>query len=96
MKKASIMGLLIALAALLVLPLKGTVGEENKDADKIAFVGASKCKMCHNLKKFGMFYDDWMQEKHAKAMDVLKDEEKKNPECLKCHTTGYGKPGGFV
>ncbi|HOJ59068.1 MAG TPA: cytochrome c family protein [bacterium] len=97
MKKSSIVGLLIGLTALLVIPFHVLkAGEESKDVEKIEFVGANKCKMCHNLKKFGMFHDDWMQTKHAKAMDVLNEDEKKNPECLKCHTTGYGKPGGFV
>ena len=29
-----------------------------------------------------------MKTKHARAYDVLSDEEKQKPECVKCHTTG--------
>jgi len=71
-----------------------------------SYVGASKCKACH-LKQ----YKSWEATKMAQAYEVLKPgaraEEKKaagldpdtdyssDPECLPCHTTGYGKPGGF-
>ena len=33
--------------------------------------------------------------KHAGAFKELTDEYSKNEKCIKCHTTGYGKPGGF-
>jgi mono/diheme cytochrome c family protein len=71
-----------------------------------AYVGAKKCKMCH-LKQ----YTTWETTRMAKSFEVLKPgaraEEKKragldpaadytaDPKCLGCHTTGYGKPGGF-
>jgi hypothetical protein len=49
------------------------------------------CRKCH-LRE----YRSWERTKHANAIDVLSDEEKQNPECLACHTTGYGQPTGFT
>ena len=36
------------------------------------------------------------ESKHAKNFSVLQGAEKTNPECVKCHITGYGKPSGFT
>lgn len=55
------------------------------------YIGTAKCRMCH-LKE----YKTWQKTKHAENFSVLQGDEQKNPDCLKCHTTGYGKPGGFV
>lgn len=83
---------------LLVPPAKG--------ADVPGYVGAKKCKTCH-LKQ----YNTWATTKMATAFELLKpgvrpDAKKKakqdpnkdythDANCLSCHTTGYGKPGGF-
>lgn len=72
-----------------------------------AYIGSKKCMTCH-IKE----YKSWSETKMAKAMDTLKPgaavEAKKaagldptkdytqDKTCLPCHTTGYGKPGGFV
>ena len=71
-----------------------------------SYVGASKCKACH-IKQ----YKSWAETRMAQSFEVLKPgaraEEKKaagldpdadytaDAECLPCHTTGYGEPGGF-
>lgn len=55
------------------------------------YVGASKCKACH-FKAFNR----WRKTKHAKVFEQLQGAERTNPDCLRCHTTGYGKPGGYV
>jgi hypothetical protein len=55
------------------------------------FIGAKKCRLCHMNE-----YKTWSESKHAKNFDVLEGAERANPDCLKCHTTGYGKEGGFV
>ena len=76
-------------------------------ANAAEYVGASKCKACH-LKE----YKSWKKTLMADSFENLKagakaDAKKKaglDPDkdythdegCLKCHTTGYGKPGGFV
>ncbi len=88
-----------AFAMLLILPSSG-------HADNRSYVGAKKCKACH-LKE----YTTWSATKMANAFELLKpgaraDAKKKAKQdpnkdfthdikCLPCHTTGYGKPGGF-
>lgn len=74
-------------------------------AAKPQYVGAGKCKMCHNTAKQGKIYDVWMATKHAQAFTVLASEEAKkigtakgiaDPQkadaCLKCHVTGHTAP----
>lgn len=75
------------------------------DAPTHAYVGADKCKMCHNAAAKGAQYTKWSESKHARAYQTLAGEEAKKlaaakgiadpqkaPECLKCHVTGYGAP----
>lgn len=70
------------------------------------FVGSKECKTCHFKQ-----YTSWKKTGMAKAFDVLKPNKsveakkkfnldpatdyRKNGECVACHTTGYGKPGGY-
>ncbi len=97
MKHSKRVILAIGLLAFIGLPICVTLSQDqNPETEKLAFVGANKCKMCHNLAKSGKFFDDWKDGPHAKAFEILKDAEKKDPKCQKCHTTGMGKPGGFV
>lgn len=56
-------------------------------AQDFKYVGASKCKMCHNKPDKGAQYDKWASSPHAKSMDALKGDEKTNPTCIKCHST---------
>ena len=72
-----------------------------------SYVGNKKCKMCH-IKE----WNSWSSTKMAQAFELLKPgvraEEKKkagleptrdytkDPQCLSCHTVGYGKAGGFA
>jgi len=71
-----------------------------------SYTGADSCKKCH-FKQF----NGWKKTKMAKAFDTLKpgnaaeakkkfnlDEKKdytKDAKCVECHTTGYGKAGGY-
>jgi hypothetical protein len=70
------------------------------------FIGSKKCKKCH-MKEF----KSWRDTKKAKTFDLLKpgqaseakqkanlDPAKdytKDEKCLKCHTIGFGEPGGY-
>jgi predicted CXXCH cytochrome family protein len=55
-----------------------------------AYVGVALCATCHaSEKKF------WDQTRHARAYATLSSESKEyNLDCVSCHVTGYGKPGG--
>jgi hypothetical protein len=72
--------------------------------EKAEYVGAAKCKMCHNSKKSGMQFTIWEGSTHSKAFATLASEEakavgqklgiadpQKSENCLSCHTTGGGK-----
>jgi hypothetical protein len=56
------------------------------------YIGVTKCSSCHFDK-----FQDWkkQQDKHAKAFDILPAAYQTDPNCLKCHTTGFGQPSGF-
>ena len=51
------------------------------------YIGAAKCKMCHNKPDKGAQYLKWSEAPHANAMKSLNAEEAKDPKCLKCHST---------
>ncbi len=55
------------------------------------YVGAKKCRLCH-LKQ----HKTWKQSQHASNFDALIGPERSDPDCVRCHVTGFGKPGGFV
>jgi NAD-dependent SIR2 family protein deacetylase len=60
--------------------------------DGSTFVGVEKCKGCHAKE-----YNDFSGRKFDRVWKILNMRgEQNNPQCLKCHTTGYGKAGGFV
>ncbi len=56
-------------------------------AQDFKYVGAAKCKMCHNKEEKGEQYSKWAAGPHAKAMASLKGADATNPKCLKCHST---------
>jgi hypothetical protein len=59
--------------------------------NKPSFRGAETCKPCHEAQ-----YQQWRTTAHARAFHSLVEQDKHyEPECLGCHTTGYGLPGGF-
>lgn len=69
-------------------------------AQQFKYIGAEKCKICHNKPATGDQYKQWAGSLHAQALKSLNSEEswayaKKNniadpnkePKCLKCHST---------
>ncbi|MFQ5498961.1 MAG: multiheme c-type cytochrome [Candidatus Zixiibacteriota bacterium] len=64
----------------------GLVSAEEKVSHD--YVGAKKCKTCHKK-----YFKAWSKTGHAKAYDLLSDEEKKNEECVGCHITGTTAKG---
>jgi hypothetical protein len=95
--KYTMLALVVAAASLLF---------SNAKAADHAYIGSRKCRPCH-IKE----YRSWSETKMAKAFDILKPGQRKeiklehgldpnkdytqDATCLACHTTGYGKPGGF-
>lgn len=66
-------------------------------AQQKVYVGSQACQDCHETE-----YSNYIQySKKAHSFKSIKKMEKKlTPEeyqsCFECHTTGFGKPGGFV
>jgi len=80
--------LLIGISAGILLTAFST-GEEVESPGP-AYVGATKCKVCHVA-----IFDSWAKTLHRKAVSSLKGEEARDPGCLQCHTTGFGT-GGYA
>ena len=56
-----------------------------------SYLGAAKCAECHQL-----FEESWKKTRHARAFSSLKQAGKSaDPECVVCHTVGFGEKGGF-
>ncbi len=65
--------------------LESTPGEWNR------YVGAAACARCH-----AQAHATWEKTGHAKAREGLEiDHQVDNPDCLRCHVTSFGMPGGF-
>ena len=77
-------GGVILLGLSFLLWASSSMGQEPK------YVTVKNCKTCHTRQ-----YKSWRETRMAKTFDLLKPEEQTKPECLICHTTGYGKEGGF-
>ncbi len=56
------------------------------------FDTAEACGACHEPE-----YKQWRTTRHARAYESLRRAGRhEDPECLMCHTMGYGRSGGFV
>jgi len=71
------------------------------------YIGIENCKVCHMP-----HFESWQTTRMSRAFELLKPgvrakakhdvgldpnrDYSKSAECLHCHTTGYGKPGGFI
>jgi hypothetical protein len=58
------------------------------------FTGAMTCQGCHRPQ-----YEQWRKTPHARALEPLVKskgaKDASNPECIRCHTLGFGKPQGY-
>lgn len=81
---------------LMLICLFAFLGSNNLSAQSFKYVGARKCKMCHNKPATGGQYAQWLSTKHAKAMESLNAEEAKNPACIKCHSTAGSVPADQI
>ena len=55
------------------------------------YVGSQACQECHPAE-----YATWEASPHGRALASLEAEGKaRKGDCQRCHTTAYGRPGGF-
>ncbi|MEK6759257.1 MAG: multiheme c-type cytochrome [Deltaproteobacteria bacterium] len=67
------------------------IDEEKKLASGGPYIGAAGCVECHRP-----FMEGWNKTRHSNAFASLEKVGKsKDPECVKCHVTGYADEGGF-
>jgi hypothetical protein len=112
MKKITVVVMLIGLSLFLLSVLtiaqeKAAPAQEKAAPAKVVhkYVGAAKCKMCHNSPTKGEQFKKWSDSKHAKAYETLASQEaievgkklgvdapQKSDKCLVCHVTGYAAP----
>jgi hypothetical protein len=87
----------LALTSLMAIGLMASPIHARAEERKAAYVGSETCQGCHEAQ-----YDSFMaNSKKAKSYGSIQKMQKKlTPaefrDCFKCHTTGYGQPGGFT
>ncbi len=66
---------------------------DTKEAEKRIFIDSIACKMCHRYEYFL-----WKKSKHFHSFheSLRKANKTFDPECLKCHTSGFKQDGGFM
>lgn len=58
----------------------------------LSYVGNLTCGTCHKL-----VYDHWSKTQHGVSYNTLVNKgHQYDPECIRCHTTGYGFISGFL
>lgn len=61
------------------------------DRGKATYIGSETCAACHVEEAAA-----WRGSAHAGAMHALEEAKAAyNPDCFRCHVTGYGHPGGW-
>lgn len=59
---------------------------------KKEFASDQVCRQCHTAT-----HRQWKKSRHANALQsLIKVSKHEDPECLACHTTGFGTTGGFI
>jgi hypothetical protein len=88
-------------------------GKEAKEPKAAAsanhYIGADKCKNCHQAEASGNQFAAWQKADHSKAFERLGSDEakkvakekgiddpQKSDKCLKCHTTAFGLPADMI
>jgi hypothetical protein len=75
------------------------LAEQRPTGNGAKYVGSESCSECHVED-----YETWEETKHAHAWQTLVDAEPVRygwpvtayPDCVACHTVGYGERSGFV
>ncbi len=89
---------LSALAVFFWVPPAQTQSQETPPAQpEAAYIGSEACASCHD-QQFDT-YSKFSKKAHSsKSIQIMASDltEEELKSCFGCHTTGYGKPGGFV
>lgn len=84
-----------ALLLAVVLAATWAVNGRAEEQTVFRYMGVKWCTGCHSREspnpRLRVFHS-WETSAHAKAWEVLPEEDRANPACLKCHSTGYGLP----
>ncbi len=74
------------------MQLRKLAGMENPPLlIKDGYSGEQRCMICHEKQ-----HAQWMLTGHASAFASLQRKaQANNPDCIGCHVTGYGSPGGY-
>lgn len=95
MRKLTTVACLLAVFALVlgsaIAADQATAPKTEKAGVKASYVGADKCKICHQEQ-----HKTWSVTPHAKAFSKLSAEEQKKNECVPCHSTGTMTDGTFI
>ena len=100
------------LRVILALPIALSMlvlGSGPVQAQEHRYVGAKKCKTCHEKEEIGNQYDWWTDSVHGKAFETLAGDKARKwaaekglgdpqqaDECVKCHVTAHGVPDNMV
>jgi hypothetical protein len=93
----------LVISAGVLLLLGAAPGARASDDDAHEFIGASKCKSCHEKEAIGDQYGIWLNSRHAKALESLATDQAKtwaaeagvadpttDDKCVSCHVTAHG------
>jgi hypothetical protein len=70
----------------------GSAGAAQAPAPGKPFLTATACATCHSKE-----HEIWYASTHARAFETLvKANQDFNPECVKCHVTGFARAEGFL
>ncbi|MEA1967857.1 MAG: cytochrome c family protein [Thermodesulfobacteriota bacterium] len=66
-------------------------------AEEKSYIGSKACEECHAV-EYAKFIEFAKKAASFESIRVMKSKltDKEYRSCFECHTTGYGKPGGFV
>jgi len=69
----------------------GLLKESAKPQAGDTYLGVARCAECHQP-----YEESWKKTRHASAFESLVAAGKANdPECIMCHSVGFGEKGGF-
>jgi len=99
--------MVVALGAVVLLSTSSKPASHEPAPNK--YIGAAKCKSCHDKAETGDQYGKWEMAKHSKAFEALGSDEAKKiaaergiedpqkaDECVKCHVTAHGVDPGEI